>query len=357
MANTIDDILSIGDLKDKFSKLKECKSNVLSHFENITSKIEKLNQIYEELIRSNKQTLFLIGLDTFHFQKQLLNIEYGSLHTHHNMISNRIYSDYYKLHKIIKRYVAENIEETKIVDMLNIFANYPVYDSLNVHKLYSFEYTSGLYNDIVDLLVAMNEYCNNQKILLKNYKVKQNYGLNINNFVFAFENKINDQIGKIDLFTKYMHFFVEIHIKYYNKFLTKIRLMYSQINHDIKFDDNTSKATNDLLISDLKNSVDGDSQIIKQISKQISIMETNYSTPRKKDASLNLIIPEEEIVINNIELLEPNLTVDQVTEYSNSKTESVYSQEHSIYIEDSQPSATVEQAPKPKRKYTKKTKK
>lgn len=355
MASNTDDLLSIGDLKDKFSKLKECKSNVLSHFENITSKIEKLNQIYEELIRSNKQTLFLIGLDTFHFQKQLLNIEYGSLHTHHNMISNRIYSDYYKLHKIIKRYVADNIEETKIVDMLNIFANYPVYDSLNVHKLYSFEYTSGLYNDLVDLLVAMNEYCNNQKILLKNYKVKQNYGLNINNFVFAFENKINDQIGKIDLFTKYMHFFVEIHIKYYNKFLTKIRLMYSQINHDIKFDDNTSKATNDLLISDLKNSVDGDSQIIKQISKQISIMETNYSTPRK-DPSLNLYIPIEETIVNNIEIYKPNLLEDQISEYSNSKTESVYSLEHSI-LEHDQPTATIEQAPKPKRKYTKKTKK
>jgi hypothetical protein len=353
MANSIEDILSIGDLKDKFSKLKECKSNVLSHFENITSKIEKLNQIYEELIRSNKQTLFLIGLDTFHFQKQLLNIEYGSLHTHHNMISNRIYSDYYKLHKIIKKYVAENIEETKIVDMLNIFANYPVYDSLNVHKIYSFEYTSGLYNDIVDLLVAMNEYCNNQKILLKNYKVKQNYGLNINNFVFAFENKINDQIGKIDLFTKYMHYFVEIHIKYYSKFLTKIRLMYSQINHDIKFDD-SSKATNDLLISDLKNSVDGDSQIINQISKQISIMETNYSTPRKKDVSLNLYIPEEEIVINNIEKHEPNIPIDNISEYSSSKNESIYSQEHSIYIEQDQPTATI---PKPKRKYTRKPKK
>jgi hypothetical protein len=87
--------------------------------------------------------------------------------------------------------------------------------------------------------------------------------------------------------------------------------MYSQINHDIKFDD-SSKATNDLLISDLKNSVDGDSQIINQISKQISIMETNYSTPRKKDVSLNLYIPEEEIVINNIEKHEPNIPIDNL---------------------------------------------
>jgi hypothetical protein len=236
--------------------------------------------------------------------------------------------------------------------MLNIFVNYPIYDSLNVHKGYSFEYTSGLYNDLVDLLLAMNEYCNNQKILLKNYKVKQNYGLNINNFVFAFENKINDQIGKIDLFTKYMHFFVEIHIKYYNKFLTKIRLMYSQINHDIKFDDNTSRATNDILISDLKSSVDDDTQIIKQISKQISIMETNYSTPRK-DPSLNIYIPgrdDREIVVNN--MVEPHNSIenDQTSEYSISKTESIYSQEQENQIYTQVPLV------KPKRKYTKKPK-
>jgi hypothetical protein len=129
--------------------------------------------------------------------------------------------------------------------------------------------------------------------------------------------------------------------------------MYSQINHDIKFDDNASRATNDILISDLKSSVDDDTQIIKQISKQISIMETNYSTPRK-DPSLNIYIPgrdDREIVVNNMVETHNSIEHDQTSEYSISKTESIYSQEQENHIYGQLPLV------KPKRKYTKKQKK
>ncbi len=301
---------TIQDLKQKYSVLKDCRTNIVSLQDNITVKIQKLNAIYEELIKFNKATLFVIGLDTFHFQKTLLNIEYETLNTYFNMISNRIYCDYYKMYKIIQKYVIDNINENKILDLFKTFSNYPVYDNLNIHRIYSFENITNIFSDIVDILLSMNEYCNNQHIILKNYKIKQNYGLNINNFVFTFENQVIDLVNKVDLFNKYMHFFVSIHYKYFSKYLTKIKLMYTQINHDIKLDEtfNTSKQTSDKLIEELTYQTDNDITIINQIKDDIISEDSNRNnTPKlSRLQSVNTIklsqsIPEtivEESTIN-----------------------------------------------------------
>ncbi len=300
---------TIQDLKQKYSVLKDCRTNIVSLQDNITVKIQKLNAIYEELIKFNKKTLFVIGLDTFYFQKTLLNIEYETLTTYFNMISNRIYCDYYKMYKIIQKYVIDNINENKILDLFKTFSNYPVYDNLNIHKTYSFENITNIFSDIVDILLSMNEYCNNQHIILKNYKIKQNYGLNINNFVFTFENQVIDLVNKVDLFNKYMHFFVSIHYKYFSKYLTKIKLMFTQINHDIKLDEtfNTSKQTSDKLIEELTFQTDNDVSIINQIKNDIISEDSNKNNNTNRLQSINKIKSLQPISSkNNEDIIEQN---------------------------------------------------
>ncbi len=303
---------SIHDLKQKYAILKDLRSNIVSLQDNICVKIQKLNNIYEELIKFNKQTLFVIGLDTFYFQKTLLNIEYDSHNMYFNMISNRIYCDYYKMYKIIQKFVSDNIKETKILDLFKTFSNYPVYDNLNIHKVYAFDTISNIFSDIVDILISMSEYNNNQNIVLKNYKIKQNYGLNINNFVFTLENTVNDFTNKLDLFNKYMHFFVSIHHKYFSKYLTRIKLMYLQINKDIKFDDNniSSKQTSDRIIDELSINNEISNDDINTISNDTDINDIN----KKNKNNINLTISKNNSVVNDKpkkELSQPNTIQDK----------------------------------------------
>jgi hypothetical protein len=72
---------------------------------------------------------------------------------------------------------------------------------------------------------------------LKNYQNKNKTGLNIDNFVntFNFNNVVMKE--KVTLFITYIEFFHKLHSKYLKRFTTKIQLLISQINYDIKFED------------------------------------------------------------------------------------------------------------------------
>jgi hypothetical protein len=120
--------------------------------------------------------------------------------------------------------------------MVSKLSTYPVYDNLNIYTVYSFENTTLIFNDIVDTILALITYVNNNNITLKDYKMKEQSGLNINNFVFAFENINKDINSKIELYLNYMQYFITMHIKYYNKFTNKVRLMFSELNNDIQLE-------------------------------------------------------------------------------------------------------------------------
>ena len=78
-------------------------------FINIKEVIEQLKEIYDDLVFKYNKKQFIIMLDTFHFQKNLLKTEYDNLVVLRDIILNRIYCDYYKLNIIIKNYINENI--------------------------------------------------------------------------------------------------------------------------------------------------------------------------------------------------------------------------------------------------------
>ena len=65
-------------------------------FINIKEVIEQLKEIYDDLVFKYNKKQFIIMLDTFHFQKNLLKTEYDNLVVLRDIILNRIYCDYYK---------------------------------------------------------------------------------------------------------------------------------------------------------------------------------------------------------------------------------------------------------------------
>jgi len=90
-----------------------------------------------------------------------------------------------------------------------------------------------------------NDHLIRQQNELDNYTIKMNEGLDLNNFCsfYNYKNKVVKE--NIKLYTNYMLFFVKLHNKYITKLDMKTRLMYMQINNEIKTDKyNTNKTDN-----------------------------------------------------------------------------------------------------------------
>lgn len=236
---------NLSELKNKFKSLEKKRKVINNLFTAINDIIDKLTQLYKELTKPNNTELYIICLDTFHFQKVLLSMEYKELESSYTTISNRLYCDYYKLSKLILNYIRANFNshkntektEQNILKKITIFNKYPTYDDLDIHKEYSFADVISIYNDIVGLLFTLNENIVSKKLNLEAYKKKSENGLKIDNFVYSYESNLNDVDNKLKLFCNYALFFVDTHNTYFDKFLTKINLVYNQIAEDIKLEE------------------------------------------------------------------------------------------------------------------------
>ena len=259
----------LSNLKTNFIKIVEARDNNINIFSILLSRVLKIKENYADFIKANKQQLFIFTLDSFHFQGKLIDIEYEDMKRLFYAIINKMYCEYYKLYKIIINYVNENIDDKKVIELININNIYPDYKDLEPFKQYDFQYIQALHENIIVILNAINGYLLNKEHDLRIYQNKNNIGFNIDNFVntFNFNNVIMKE--KVTLFITYIEFFHKMHTKYLTRFTTKIQLMLSQINHDIKFDNpQDDKLNHKNVIKKLKED-NIDKSIIKELKFSI----------------------------------------------------------------------------------------
>ena len=103
----------INDLKLDFTKIVDLKNENVKIFDTLDLKIKNLKGLYSEFIKNNKQNLFIFGLDSFHFQGKLIDIEYDDMKRLYYAITNRVYCEYFKLYKIVVDYITDNMNEDK----------------------------------------------------------------------------------------------------------------------------------------------------------------------------------------------------------------------------------------------------
>lgn len=256
-------------LKGEFNNIINLRTSVKNVFDILQVRIDKLRQIYSEFIKNNQNEMFLFGLDSFHFQSKLIDIEHDDMKRLFLAINNRMYCEYFKLHKIIVEYISNNINDKKNIDLVKI-NNYPVYKDLEPFKEYKFEVILDIHESILNLLNVAISILNNRENELSIHKTKQNIGLNIDNFITTFNFNISVMREKIMMFINYIEFFHKMHTKYLKRFSNKIQLMYTHINHDIKFDDSIeiSKNKKKELIDDfVSNHIDRD--LLKDLKTSI----------------------------------------------------------------------------------------
>ena len=225
----------VGKLKNDFNNLINIRNNVKNIFDILQSRIDELKQLYSEFIHNNKNQMFVFGLDSFHFQSKLIDIEYDDMKRLFLAINNRMYCEYFKLNKIIIEYILNNITDKKIIDIFkaNVF---PIYKDLEPFKEYKFENLMSVHENILKMISVLITELNIKENELTIYKTKQCIGLNIDNFVTTFNYNNNVMKEKILMFTTYIEFFHKLHTKYLKRFSNKIQLVYKDINSDINFD-------------------------------------------------------------------------------------------------------------------------
>jgi len=224
------------NLKNDFNNLINIRNNVKNIFEILQLRIDKLKLLYSEFIQNNKNQVFVFGLDSFHFQSKLIDIEYDDTKRLFMAIGNRMYCEYFKLNKIIIEYILNNIKEKKITEIIKI-NNYPIYKDLEPFKEYKFETLMDIHENILKMLTILVSELNNKENELTIHKSKQHIGLNIDNFVTTFNFNNNVMKERITMFITYIEFFHKLHTKYLKRFSNKIQLIYTDINNDIKFDE------------------------------------------------------------------------------------------------------------------------
>jgi len=262
----------LNELKISFTKIVDIKNEDINIFEVLELRMIKLKEIYAEFIQNNKTSIFVFGLDSFRFQSKLIDIDHDDMKRLFLAITNRIYCEYFKLFKIIVQYIQENINDKKLLDLINVNDNYPIYKDLEPYKKYDFDVIQNIHEIIITLLNSLNGILINKEHEFKIYKLKNNIGFNIDNFVNTvnYNNIILNE--KILLFITYMEFFHKLHHKYFKRFTTKLQLMYSQITHDIKFEDNeeTNKTKNNEMLSGLAADDEVDTILLKELKASIN---------------------------------------------------------------------------------------
>ena len=263
-------------LKTDFNNIINVRTKVKGIFDILQSKISKLKSLHAEFIKTSKTQMFIFGLDSFHFQSKLIDMEYDDMKRLFLAISNRMYCEYFKLYKIITEYIMSNKNDKTL---LNVKINtYPVYKDLEPYKEYDFETIQDIHENILNLVGVLISTLNNKENEFLLHKNKQSIGLNIDNFITTFNYSINIMKEKIIMFITYIEFFHKLHTKYLKRFSNRIQLMYSHINHDINFDD-VKKSNSDDSNDSLKNSdEDNDSGIVSKYIQPDNSSESDHES-------------------------------------------------------------------------------
>lgn len=228
-------------LKAEHVEIISLKEENKQLFEKLKSKIMQLQGWYNKYVAEHKDHLFIFGLDSFHYQGKIIDVEYEDMMRLYCSISNRMYCEYYKLYQIMIKYIMDSVKDKKVIDIVTSNNNFPMYKDLEPYKQYGSETISQLHDIVLLLFSGLKNVLDKKEEELRMHKVKNDIGLNIDNFIqtFQFDNIVLEQ--KLSLFISYMEFFHKMHIKYLKRFTSKMNLFSSQIDHDIKID-STSKS-------------------------------------------------------------------------------------------------------------------
>ena len=129
---------------DNFNKMLHTMSSVKKLANNTNKSIKQLNKLYMSLTENNYDELELFGLDFLNFQYEIFIKQFNNQKELLKYLNNRVYGDYYKLHKLIIHYINSEINEKSLKEMVKSNSNFTPYKDLDDKKTYPEELISSM---------------------------------------------------------------------------------------------------------------------------------------------------------------------------------------------------------------------
>ena len=266
-------------LKTEFEKLKAVSATIQDVFEEIEKKLAALNKIYLNLVKTHINSSFLMGLDSFYFQNQLIIVNFDHLKNIFAIIENRMYGEYSKLYKMVQDYIRLELRDPRVMEKTNIKKAYPIYKDLEPQKKYEVTITYELQQNIVQNITELYQHLALKETELNNDAEQSDMGINIENIVNTqrYANSLVNE--RINLFIRYLDVFQTHHTKYFTRLLAQSQLTMTSVNEDVRL--KSGRSTPAVEFADESDSVTANK---------------NKQRPRILDSSLN-----ENIIINAVE--------------------------------------------------------
>jgi len=208
-------------------------------------KLKKLKEVHTLMSKSNNKHIFLFSLDSFYFQYKTFAMELENLNKFDCMFKNRTYCDYYKLHKLMLKYITDHKEDLKIQSEPTL--NVPVYKDLEPFYDYGTENIIAVHNIIMNCIKKMHIVIVEKEKLISEYTSKSQLGYSISNFVNTLTHENNILKGQVDLYINYITFF---HLSQ-QKQIKRLHSSYKEFDREIELNLNSDHAFN---FNDLNNS-------------------------------------------------------------------------------------------------------
>lgn len=273
-------------LENDFASILELNNKIDHCKDFMKGKLLKLKEMHTTMSKSNNKLIFLFSLDSFYFQYKTFSMELDNLNKFDSMFKNRSYCDYYKLYKLMTKYINDNKDDLKINVDTNI--SIPVYKDLepfydygveNIKKVHEtmLYYIKNMYNSVIEKDQAIQEYA-----------TKAHAGYSISNFVNTLTHENNILKGQLDLYINYISFF---HISQ-QKQINRLYKNYMEFDKEIETNLNSDHAFsfNDLM--DMQKEDNKDEETKQNENKQENVKDT---IPEKQEPSEDNELPSNEI--------------------------------------------------------------
>lgn len=216
-----------------FNTIKRLRTDLNNIFTEIDTKLNVLTHIYTDMVKTHVDKNYTLGLDSFHFQNKLIQMEYDNMKNVFNFIENRIYCEYYKLLKMLYDFINKEIKDKEIVDKLLItHKHYPPYKDLEPTKIYDFNITTEINNTINNIIKGLKNYLIGKKEELNEKKQHSKMGINIDNMIHEQQYNVIILEERINMFENYLNTFGSHHSKYFSRLTIKVKLMLGVVNED-----------------------------------------------------------------------------------------------------------------------------
>ena len=222
------------EIPEDFVKIEDYKNDISRILDEIEEKCIHIKSTYNQYIKqAEKNKAFMMTLDTMLYQINLTELE---LSNHKKFFEYHIYytyGQYYKLYLRIKQGFYE-LQYSDFYEEANRI-EFETFDDIN-YKMYPFESIIKIHNWIVNFIANVKLYISKTNYEIEDDSVRVKNGISIDNLVFEKKHLVETLKNKVILHISTITKFYAYQKKVMSRIMLKIKLLYFQIDSDIKFE-------------------------------------------------------------------------------------------------------------------------